>query len=178
MSRIGKLFITVPEGVAITASDSSCTVTGPKGTITFAYSPLVSISIEDAKALVKRADNSDMARAQHGLIRTLLANAIIGASEGFTKQLEIQGVGYRAAMQGADLNLSLGYSHPIIVKAPEGIAFKVEKNIISVSGIEKEKVGEISAQIRAHRKPDVYKGKGIRYVGEYVRRKAGKTAKA
>jgi len=178
MSRIGKQKIELGEGITVTIDNGHVTVVGPKGSLSHILPPSVSIISADHIVQVSRADESEAARAGHGLVRTLIANMVKGVGEGFTKQLEIQGVGYRAALDGANLNLSLGFSHPVKVAAPEGITFKVEKNIISISGIDKAAVGEIAAKIRSFRKPEPYKGKGIRYVGEIVRRKAGKAAKA
>lgn len=178
MSRIGKQSIPTKDGITITINGSVCSVTGPQGTLTQSLPKGVTVKIDTDSVQVNRNSDEQSDRAAHGLSRTLIANMIEGVSAGFTKQLEIQGVGYRAALQGSNLVLTLGYSHPISVTAPEGITFKVEKNIISVSGINKAQVGEIAAKIREKRKPEPYKGKGIRYVGEYVLRKAGKAAKA
>ncbi len=178
MSRIGKQFIALPSGVTVQIENNQCTVTGPKGSLSEPLLSGITIKVDQDQIKVERTSDEPMQRAYHGLFRTLLRNMVVGVTEGFTKQLEIQGVGYRASLTGTDLQLSLGYSHPVLVTAPEGITFKVEKNIISVSGINKTQVGEVAANIRERRKPEPYKGKGIRYVGEMVRRKAGKTAKA
>lgn len=178
MSRIGKVSVVKPDNVTLTVDGVMCTVAGPLGTLTQLMPPLIDISQADGHIAVTRADDTQAARAAHGLARTLVQNMVTGTSNGFTKQLEIQGVGYRATMQGANIVLAIGYSHPVNITAPEGISFTVEKNIISVKGINKALVGEVSAKIREVRKPEPYKGKGIRYVGEYVLRKAGKTAKA
>lgn len=178
MSRIGKLKIEAKEGVTIVMQDNVCTVSGPKGVLSHVLPQGITVTVTDGSVQVTRLSDEQNHRAAHGLSRTLVANMMHGVTTGFVKQLEIQGVGYRAALQGSDLVLSLGYSHPVNVKAPEGISFKVEKNIISVSGNDKSLVGEIAAHIREKRKPEPYKGKGIRYVGERVLRKAGKAAKA
>lgn len=178
MSRIGKIAILLPDGVSVTVDGKICTVSGPLGTLTQILPPHVTISQADNQIEVSRASDSDAARSAHGLTRTLVQNMVNGTSAGFVKKLEIQGVGYRATMQGPHIVLSIGYSHPVNITAPEHISFTVEKNIISVKGIDKALVGEIAAKIREVRKPEPYKGKGIRYVGEYVLRKAGKTAKA
>ncbi len=178
MSRIGKQPILIPDGVTVSTDNGVITVSAALNTQTLHIPEGITVKIEDSVVIVARGDNSLVQRSQHGLLRTLIENMVIGVSNGFTKQLEIQGVGYRAILNGSDLQLSLGFSHPVIIRAPEGITFKVEKNIITVSGSSKPLVGEIAALIRSKRKPEVYKGKGIRYVGEFVRRKAGKTAKA
>jgi len=178
MSRIGKLPIEIPNGVEVKLEGQKITVKGPKGTESVEVNPEITLTVEDKKIIVTRCDDSRKARSLHGLSRTLVANAVKGVSEGFTKKLEILGVGYRANMQGSDLNLALGYSHPVLVKAPQGITIAVEANTkITVSGSNKQLVGDVAAEIRGKRPPEVYKGKGVRYEGEYVRRKAGKTGK-
>ena len=177
MSRIGKMPIAIPSGVEVTIDGDTVTVKGSKGELTRTFSDLMTIKEEDG--LVERPDDSREAKAQHGLTRTLIANMIEGVSQGFSKKLVLVGVGYRAALKGSDLELQLGYSHPVIVKAPENITFEVPTQTeIIVSGISKEQVGQVAANIRAWRKPEPYKGKGIRYEGEYVRRKLGKAAKS
>jgi large subunit ribosomal protein L6 len=155
------------------------TVEGPKGSLHREFSPRVSIALQEGQLLVTRSSDQPSVRALHGLSRALLANMVEGVSSGFRKSLEIVGVGYRGEVQGSDLILQVGYSHPVQYSAPEGIAISVEKGgrIVHVDGADKELVGEVAAQIRAVRKPEPYKGKGIRYVGEYVRRKAGKAGK-
>jgi len=178
MSRIGKKIINIPAGVEVTFADNNVAVKGAKGVLNQQIPSVIKVDVIDNTVSVTRINDEVFSRAQHGLMRTLINNMIIGVSEGVTKKLELHGVGYRAALQGADLVLSLGYSHPVNVKAPEGINFTVEKNTIAVSGIDKALVGEVAAKIRDWRKPEPYKGKGIRYVGEVVRRKAGKAAKA
>ena len=179
MSRIGKMPIAIPSGVEVTIDGDTVTVKGSKGELTRTFSDLMTIKEEDGHVLVERPDASREAKAQHGLTRTLIANMIEGVSQGFSKKLVLVGVGYRAALKGSDLELQLGYSHPVIVKAPENITFEVPTQTeIIVSGISKEQVGQVAANIRAWRKPEPYKGKGIRYEGEYVRRKLGKAAKS
>lgn len=177
MSRIGKLPIAIPNGVTVTKEGNLVKVTGSKGELTYEVSENIEVAIEESQVVVtKKADDLNTA-GLYGLTRTLIANMVQGVSEGFKKQLEINGIGYRAAVSGNKLTLSLGYSHPIDYIAPEGISIVVEKNIITVSGIDKQKVGQVSAEIRAFRKPEPYKGKGVKYVDEVIRRKAGKTGK-
>ncbi|MCL2339672.1 MAG: 50S ribosomal protein L6 [Actinomycetia bacterium] len=177
MSRIGKQPIAIPSGVEITMADNLVTVKGPKGTLSQLVSPLISMRIEDGQLILERADDSRDAKAFHGLYRTLLANMVTGVSQGFSKSLEIVGVGYRAALKGDDLEMQLGYSHPVLVKAEHGISFEVPvQTQIVVHGIDKQQVGQVAADIRKWRSPEPYKGKGIRYAGEVVRRKQGKAA--
>lgn len=179
MSRIGKLPITIPAGVTVTQDGNSFVVKGAKGELSAKFLPVVTVTVDGDTATVTRADNSIQARSAHGLTRQLLANMIIGVSEGFEKRLEMKGVGYRAATEGdKKLILSVGFSHPVPIDAPEGVVFKVEKNIIVISGYDKQAVGEVAAKIRSVRPPEPYKGKGIMYLGEKIRRKAGKAAKA
>jgi large subunit ribosomal protein L6 len=177
MSRIGKLPIKIPNGVTITVEPDSITVNGPKGTLNQFTVPGITVTQEDDQLLVTRVNDEAANRARHGLMRALINNMVIGVSEGFNKELEIQGVGYRVAMQGADLKFNLGFSHDVIYKLPEGISVKAEQNKIMVIGISKQQVGQVSAEIRALKKPEPYKGKGIRYVGERVLRKSGKSGK-
>ena len=178
MSRIGNAPITVPSGVEITIDGPEVTVKGPKGELSRRFPERVTVSVEDGVAKVTRIDDSRESKALHGLFRALLANMVTGVSEGYRKDLEIQGVGYRAQLKGRDLELQVGFSHPVTVPAPEGITFEVpEPTKISVVGIDKELVGQTAAVVRKVRPPEPYKGKGIRYVGEYVRRKAGKAGK-
>lgn len=178
MSRIGKRPIPIPPKVTVTLDGLTIVVKGPKGELTRTLPPGVVLSQEGDTIVVKRRDESRLARERHGLCRTLIANMVDGVSQGFQKRLEIQGVGYRAQVQGRSLNLSLGYSHPVQFDPPEGIQFAVEGNTnVTVSGIDKEIVGDIAARIRAARPPEPYKGKGVRYAGEQVRRKAGKAGK-
>lgn len=178
MSRIGKHPVEIPQGVEVTISDNVVTVKGPLGTETVKIRPEIVLTKEDNKIVVTRASDDRKARALHGLSRTLVNNAVVGVKEGFSKKLEIQGVGYRVAKEGNALNLQLGYSHPVKVEAPAGIEFIVEGNTkITVKGPNKQTVGDVAAEIRGKRPPEVYKGKGIRYEGERIRRKAGKAGK-
>ena len=178
MSRIGKNPIPVPGGVDVTIADRIVTVKGPKGQLQRSIPGVITIRQEDDKLVVERPDDERANRAQHGLTRTLVANMVTGVTEGFTKELEIVGVGYRAQAQGAGLELALGFSHPVRVAAPDGIEFEVPvPTRIIVRGIDKEQVGQVAADIRKIRKPEPYKGKGVRYAGEYIQRKAGKTGK-
>jgi large subunit ribosomal protein L6 len=175
MSRIGRLPVPIPNGVKVDVSAGKLKVTGPKGTLEQDFDPGLVITIAGGQAVIARPHDRPAMRAKHGLVRALLANMIEGVTQGFEKFLEIQGVGYRAAMEGKSLTLSVGYSHPVKLAAPSGIVFAVDGNtIIKVSGIDKQKVGQAAAEVRAWRKPEPYKGKGIRYRGEYVRRKVGK----
>ena len=178
MSRIGKMPITVPAGVTVTIDGQSVTAKGPKGELSRTFRPFVTISQDGDTITVDRIDDSRDAKAQHGLVRTLIANMIEGVSTGFSKKLQLIGVGYRAALKGKNLEMQLGYSHPVLVECPEGITFECpQPTEIIVSGPSKEQVGQVAADIRKWRKPEPYKGKGIRYEGEYVRRKLGKAAK-
>ncbi len=177
MSRIGKLPISLPEGVTVEMKDGICYVKGPKGELSEKIQDSVTVEIKDNEIIVTRKDESKKARSFHGLSRNLINNMVIGVTKGFEKRLEVIGVGYKAQAQGSKLTLNLGFSHPIEYKAPEGITFdldKEKKNIVIVSGISKQMVGEVASKIRSYRKPEPYKGKGIRYEGEYVARKAGK----
>jgi len=180
MSRIGRKPITLPKAVEITiGDDNSVTVKGPKGTLSQKFDADMKLVNEDGTISVERPDNERTHRSLHGLTRTLLNNMVVGVTEGYTKNLDIQGVGYRAAMDGSTLVLSVGYSHPVRMVPPKGISFAVEANTkVSVMGIDKQQVGEEAARIRRVRPPEPYKGKGIRYAGEVVRRKAGKAGKA
>ena len=178
MSRIGKKPVLVPAGVTVTVDNTTVTVKGPKGELTRTFSELISIKEEGEELLVVRNDDTTDSNAQQGLTRTLLHNMVVGVSEGFEKKLELTGVGYRVSLKGKDLDLSLGYSHPVIYKAPENIEFLVPDNThITVKGISKEQVGQVAAEIRMKRPPEPYKGKGIHYEGEHIRRKLGKAAK-
>ena len=178
MSRIGKLPIAIPEGVEVTINGQVVTAKGPLGTEVVEVRPEITVTKEENTIIVTRANDDRRSRSLHGLSRTLVANAVNGVKNGFTKKLEIVGVGYRAAMQGNTLNLALGYSHPVNLDAPEGVKVVVEANTkITVSGANKQAVGDFAALVRSKRPPEVYKGKGIKYEGEYIRRKAGKTGK-
>jgi len=177
MSRIGRKIIEIPEGVNIEIVQRHLTAKGPKGELALDINPRAKVVIDDQKITVTRKGNDRISRGIHGLTRQLVYNIIVGVKDGFEKKLEIKGVGYRVQLAGTTLNLSLGYSHPTEFKAPSGIVFEVQKNIISVKGIDKQLVGQTAARIRELRPPEPYKGKGIRYVGELIRKKAGKAAK-
>ena len=178
MSRIGKMPITVPAGVTVTIDGLTVTTKGPNGELSRTFRPIIKIEQDGDTITVTRPDDSREAKAQHGLVRTLVANMIEGVSKGFSKKLQLIGVGYRAAVKGSNLEMQLGYSHPVVVVCPEGITFECpQPTEIIVSGANKEQVGQVAADIRKWRKPEPYKGKGIRYEGEYVRRKLGKAAK-
>src|SRR3972149_9741748 len=179
MSRIGKMPILLPKGVEVRIDGNTVTVKGPKGELVRDILPEITIQQDDGQLLVGRPSDQRRHRASHGLTRTLVDNMVRGVSEGFSKTLEMQGVGYRAQMQGNDLQLAVGFSHPVNVPPPTGIEFEVEGTTrIVVKGINKEQVGQVAADVRKIRPPEPYKGKGIRYLGEYVRRKAGKAGKA
>lgn len=180
MSRIGKLPVTIPSGVEVTIGEgNSVTVTGPRGTLSQKLAPSISLNRENGAILVQRPDDRRENRSLHGLTRTLLNNMVVGVTDGYRKDLEIQGVGYRAALDGQTLVLSVGYSHQVRMAPPEGVTYALDGNTrLSVSGIDKQQVGEEAARIRRVRPPEPYKGKGIRYAGERVRRKAGKAGKA
>jgi large subunit ribosomal protein L6 len=178
MSRIGRLPIAVPSTVDVTIDGRQLTVKGPKGTLSRALHPDMAVAQEDGSIVVSRPTEQKMHKQLHGLTRTLVNNMVVGVTDGYRKGLEITGVGYRAALNGRKLTLNLGYSHPIEIDPPEGISFELENPThLAVIGIDKELVGEIAAKVRATRKPEPYKGKGVRYAGEYVRRKAGKAGK-
>ncbi len=178
MSRIGKQPIPVPSGVEVAINGNEVSVKGPKGTLTQTFDKDMIIELEDGAIVVKRPSDERRHRSLHGLTRTLIANMVQGVSEGFQKELEIVGVGYRAALKGSDLDLSLGFSHPVVIKPEEGITFEVPAPTkIVVKGIDKQRVGQVAAEIRKIRPPEPYKGKGVRYAGEHVRRKLGKAAK-
>jgi large subunit ribosomal protein L6 len=179
MSRIGRLPISVPSGVTVDIDGSTVTVKGPKGTLSHdVAAPITVAKAEDGTIEVARPNDERMSRSLHGLTRTLVSNMVIGVTDGYTKALEISGTGYRVVPKGNGLEFSLGFSHPVIVEAPEGITFAVESPTkFSVAGIDKQQVGETAAKLRKLRKPDPYKGKGVRYAGEVIRRKAGKAGK-
>ena len=179
MSRIGKMPIPIPKGVKVDIKGSNVVVSGNKGTVEQSFRPEITVREEDGVVYVERPSDSRQHRAFHGLTRALLNNMVVGVSEGFTRRLQVEGVGYRAEMQGKNLTLNVGYSHPVVIEPPKDVSFEVENRgkLITVTGIDKQVVGEITAKIRKMRPPEPYKGKGIRYEGEYVRRKAGKAGK-
>ncbi len=178
MSRIGKKAITIPSGTKVEVSGNTVTVTGPKGTLNRTFRPEVSVVVEENVVSVNRAGDDKMERSLHGLTRTLVYNMVEGVSNGFTKSLELVGVGYRCQLQGKKLIIQVGYSHPVEIDAPEGIEIAVEGNTkVHVKGSDKQLVGDLAAKIRAVRKPEPYKGKGIKYSFEKIRRKAGKSGK-
>ena len=178
MSRIGKLPIPVPAGVEVKIDGQSVEVKGPKGSLSLVVAEPIKVALEDGNVVVTRPDDERNSRSLHGLTRTLIANQVHGVTQGFSKGLEIVGTGYRVTAKGSDLEFALGYSHPILVQPPKGITFTVEGNTkVVVSGIDKQAVGEVAANIRKLRKPEPYKGKGVRYAGEVIRRKAGKAGK-
>ncbi|HLP23427.1 MAG TPA: 50S ribosomal protein L6 [Microbacteriaceae bacterium] len=178
MSRIGRMPIVVPAGVTVSIEGQNVTVKGPKGELSLVVASPITAELQDNQVVVSRPDDERASRSLHGLTRTLIANQIIGVTEGYVKNLEIVGTGYRVAQSGSGIELALGFSHPVKVDAPAGITLTVEgNNKIAVSGIDKQQVGETAANIRKIKKPEPYKGKGIRYAGEVVRRKAGKSGK-
>lgn len=178
MSRVGNNPVAIPAGVDVNIKGPNVVVKGPKGQLDRRFHERVSVAVDDGVAIVARVDDSRESKAIHGLSRALLANMVAGVSDGFRRDLEIQGVGYRAQLKGSTLELQVGFSHPVSVDAPDGITFEVpEPTRVSVIGIDKELVGQVAADVRKIRPPEPYKGKGIRYVGEYVRRKAGKAGK-
>jgi large subunit ribosomal protein L6 len=177
MSRIGKLPIGIPSGVTITVGDTEITVAGPKGTLKVPVQKNIKTIVEDNEIIISRTNDEPASRAWHGLQRALLNNAVQGVVKEFEKQLEINGVGYRLSGGGKQIEMALGFSHPVKYTAPEGVELKVEKMTITVSGIDKQKVGQVAAEIRALKKPEPYKGKGIKYVNEVIIRKAGKAGK-
>lgn len=177
MSRIGKLPIAIPSGVTITVDPDTITVAGSKGTLKQFTMPGVEVKQEEGQLVVTRINDEPKNRAKHGLMRALLNNLVQGVSNGFSKKLEINGVGYRVAAQGTDLKFNLGFSHDVIYKLPQGVTAVVEQNTITVSGIDKQQVGQVAAEIRALKKPEPYKGKGIKYADERIIRKSGKSGK-
>jgi large subunit ribosomal protein L6 len=178
MSNIGKQIIQIKEGVQVTVENKTAVVTGPKGTLEQRIPAGISLDIAENVITVKKNHESRELKKFYGMTRALLANMVTGVSDGFTKQLELSGVGYRAKLEGADLVLNVGYAHPVKISPPAGITFTVADNLISVSGINKELIGDIASKIRKVRPPDPYKAKGVKYVGEIIRKKAGKSAKA
>ena len=177
MSRIGKLPVDIPAGVTITVGDKDINVAGPKGTLQVPIQNNTTTKVEENKIVVTRKDDEPESKAWHGLQRALLQNAVIGVTKGFEKKLEINGVGFRLSGGGREITMALGFSHPVKYNAPEGIELKTDKMEITVSGIDKQKVGQVAAEIRALKKPEPYKGKGIKYVDEHIIRKAGKAGK-
>lgn len=177
MSRVGKQPISIPSGVTITVDDDKVTVNGSKGSLEQFTMPGIRIRQEESNLIVERENDERQNRARHGLMRSLLNNMVTGVSQGFEKKLEINGVGYRVQQQGADLKLNLGFSHDVNYKIPTGITATVEQNVITISGINKQQVGQVAAEIRALKKPEPYKGKGIKYADERIIRKSGKSGK-
>ncbi|MGD2077649.1 MAG: 50S ribosomal protein L6 [Chloroflexota bacterium] len=179
MSRIGKMPIALPDGVEVTIDGNHVVVSGKNGKLEQSFRPEMTISEDNGVLTVERPDNTNQTRAYHGLTRALLNNMVVGVTDGFERRLEVEGVGYRAEMQGSNLVLNVGYSHPVVMEPPKDVSFEVENRgkLITVRGIDKQVVGEICAQIRKVRPPEPYKGKGIRYQGEHIRRKAGKAGK-
>lgn len=178
MSRIGRLPIQIPAGVTVAIDGQNVAVKGPKGELSLVVANPIEVALEENQVLVTRPNDERDSRSLHGLTRTLIANQIIGVTDGYTKGLEVVGTGYRVALKGANLEFALGFSHPVVVEPPAGISFTVEgNNKVTVAGIDKQAVGEVAANIRKIRKPEPYKGKGVRYAGEIVRRKAGKAGK-
>ncbi len=174
MSRIGKKPIEIKDGVKIEVKDGAASVTGPKGNLVFKFSPEMEVKISEKEVSVIKKGNSNNAEALWGTTARIIENMIKGVTEGYQKQLELNGVGFRMALQGKKINMALGFSHPVVVEIPEGIEVKIENNILTVSGIDKQKVGQFAASIKALKKVEPYKGKGFKYVGEIVRRKEGK----
>ncbi|HEX4662518.1 MAG TPA: 50S ribosomal protein L6 [Candidatus Saccharimonadales bacterium] len=177
MSRIGKLPIVIPSGVTITVDSGNVVVTGPKGTLSQFVLPEVDVTIDSAELTVTRKGDEKLAKSQHGLMRALINNMVVGTTKGFEKKLEINGVGFRVSGGGNSIEMGLGFSHPVKYQSKDGVNLVVEKNTITVSGISKQQVGQVAAEIRSLKKPEPYKGKGIKYVGEQIIRKAGKTGK-
>jgi len=177
MSKIGKLPVSIPEGVTVQLSQNRIEVSGPKGDLSFTFRPEVDIAVEDSTIKVARRQETKFAKSLHGLTRSLVANMVKGVSQGHEKVLELIGVGYRASIQGENLLLSVGFSHPVLIKRIKGVDFEIKDNKIIISGADKSLVGEIAASIKRVRPPEPYKGKGIKYLDELVRRKAGKTLK-
>lgn len=177
MSRVGKQPIALPSGVTITVDANEITVAGSKGTLKQFTMPGITVKQDGDQVLVTRVDDEAVHRAKHGLMRTLVSNMVTGVSTGFSKKLEINGVGFRVAQQGTDLKFNLGFSHDVIYKMPQGVTAAIEQNTVTVSGIDKQQVGQVAAEIRALKKPEPYKGKGIKYEGERILRKSGKSGK-
>lgn len=177
MSRIGKIPVEIPAGVEVNINGQDVSVKGPKGTLTMSVASPITAKVDGSTVVVSRPDDERESRSLHGLTRTLIANMVEGVTNGYSKVLEIQGTGYRVNQKGAGLEFQLGFSHPVNVEPPEGITFKVEGNRVTVEGISKEQVGEVASNLRKIRPPEPYKGKGVRYLGENVRRKVGKAGK-
>ncbi len=177
MSRVGKMPITIPGGVTVAVDNDKIQVNGPKGSLEQAAMPGINVSQKENDLVVERSDDERQTRAKHGLMRSLLDNMVTGVSQGFEKKLEINGVGYRVQQQGADLKFNLGLSHDVVYKVPAGVQAAVEQNVITISGISKQLVGQVAAEIRALKKPEPYKGKGIKYADERIIRKSGKSGK-
>lgn len=177
MSRVGKLPIQIPSGVTITVDESKITVAGPKGTLEQFTMPGITVVQDGDTVTVSRVDDQPVHRAKHGLMRALINNMVVGVTQGFSKKLEIQGVGFRVALAGNQLKMNLGFSHEVVYTLPEGVTATVEGLNITISGIKKQQVGQVAAEIRALKKPEPYKGKGIRYEGEHIIRKSGKSGK-
>jgi large subunit ribosomal protein L6 len=178
MSKIAKIPVEIKEGVTVNLENGEVKVTGTKGNLTFSIPQGVGVKIEDGKVLITQTENTDKAKALSGLVRAYIANMVKGTSDGFSRKLELTGVGYRAQANGSSITLNVGYSHPVIISADPTITFSVEENVITVSGPDKGLVGDVASKIRAVRPPEPYKGKGIKYQGEHIRRKVGKAAKA
>jgi large subunit ribosomal protein L6 len=177
MSRIGKLPISIPSGVTITVDADTISVTGPKGSLSQFTMPGIDVKVEGSEVVVTRQSDEREHRSKHGLMRTLVSNMVVGVTTGFEKKLEINGVGYRAAVEGNKVKLALGFSHDVFFPIPAGITIAVEQNVVTISGISKQQVGQIAAEIRALKKPEPYKGKGIKYIEERIIRKSGKSGK-
>jgi len=177
MSRIGKLPVKIPSGVTITVDAEGVAVNGPKGSLKQFAMPGIKFNQQEGELIVERTNEEASTRAKHGLMRSLVNNMVTGVSQGFEKKLELNGVGYRVQQQGSDLKLNLGFSHDVVYKVPAGVTITVEQNIITVSGIDKQQVGQVAAEIRSLKKPEPYKGKGIKYVDERIIRKSGKSGK-
>ena len=177
MSRVGKLPSAIPSGVTITLDPDTIKVQGSKGELSTPQLEGITVKQEDGQVVVTRANDEPKVRAKHGLLRALINNMVVGVSQGFSKKLELNGVGYRVAMQGTDLKLNIGFSHDVIYKVPQGVQVAVEQNNMTISGISKQQVGQVAAEIRALKKPEPYKGKGIKYEGERILRKSGKSGK-
>ena len=177
MSRVGKSPITVPSGVSVTIADDVITVSGSKGTLSQFTMPDITVKQEENQIIVTRANNEPKVRAKHGLMRALINNMVEGVTNGFSKQLEINGVGFRVQSQGTNLKFNLGFSHDVVYALPAGITATIEGNVVTISGISRQQVGQVAAEIRALKKPEPYKGKGIKYVDERIIRKSGKSGK-